>query len=568
MLGYIRKRPDLSFWQEQIEKGTEFRKRSASEDDWEQWRKYYRGEWDPSVCPTNLLFKMIRTLVPRVYFRNPSVSVRPSKPGFESIALAKIVERIDNRLIREMRVKQQIKRMVQHAVMFGTGFGKLGFSSQISTELEEGERTRFEYNSLVQEGFPWFMAAHPGTIILPAGLQRFEDTPWIIHHIRKPVQEVLEDPRFQHKDEIGPSSKGLPGHDTVVQDYVEMVDLYEVTDKRTGRVFVIAPRVTDKILLEDEHALAALGRLPFYPLIFNEDDERFWGIPDAKILEPLVLEMNATKTTIRNHRRLSVMRILAGKGSISEAEAARLLEEDGQPAVIWTQDVNGVKPIQPAGIPEDLLANYEFQMRDVRETLGFGQNQFGEYKPGSGDTTATEAQIVAMATEIRIDERRDMVADLLTELLEDVNRLIFDNWTGEQVIDLVGPAGMRVWVSFSGDLLKKGAYSISIDPDSSLPETKALRERRAIQVYQLLRQDPNVNQEELTRYLLRELQGVQMDNLLATPAPGVGMSPDRPMSFQEFVETLQNGANLGVPVPGQPDMVFDFDDEGNLVRVK
>src|SRR6266567_3787977 len=111
--GYINGKPDVSYWMQQVRKGIAYRKKYAYQDQWDTWRKYYRGQWDAKIMPYNVFFKMIRTLVPRVYFRNPSISIAPGKPGLEYMVLAQILERIDNKLIKSMRLKTQLKMAVQ-----------------------------------------------------------------------------------------------------------------------------------------------------------------------------------------------------------------------------------------------------------------------------------------------------------------------------------------------------------------------------------------------------------------------------------------------------------------------
>jgi hypothetical protein len=114
-------RPIPQWWIGEINKGKKFRREWACEAQWDDWRRMYRGRWKPGILPSNIFFKMLRTMVPRIYYRNPSVSLTPSKPGFENMLLTKLIERADNKLIDLMDVKGQMKRAVQHGIMFGTG---------------------------------------------------------------------------------------------------------------------------------------------------------------------------------------------------------------------------------------------------------------------------------------------------------------------------------------------------------------------------------------------------------------------------------------------------------------
>ncbi len=109
MEGYLKNnasKPDVMWWNSQIRKGLTFRKESAYEEKWDIWRRYYRNEFKPGVLPSNIFFKMIRTIVPRIYFRNPSISVQSAKPGMENLIFSKLVERVDNKILRQMKIKK------------------------------------------------------------------------------------------------------------------------------------------------------------------------------------------------------------------------------------------------------------------------------------------------------------------------------------------------------------------------------------------------------------------------------------------------------------------------------
>ena len=569
--GYLNGKPDISWWRTQIDAGIKFRQKYAHEKRWDAWRQYYRGNWKGGILPSNIFFKMMRTIVPRIYFRNPSVSITPAKPGIEHLLFAQLLERIDNKLIKRMKLKQQIKSIVQDAFMFGTGVGKLGYGAEFTPSPNELDtqgpygknNTTFEYNQNVIANMPWFLRTHPGAFIVPPGLMRFQDSRYAIHWIRRPLADVKEDPRFKNVSSIsGGTTTGLSTSTTTGANKEqqsgsvpeEMLDLFEIRDKKTRRVFVIAPYATDKILFDGDDDLQFRGRLSFYPIVFNEDDDVFWGVPDSHILEPIQLELNETRTMIMKHRRLSIAKIFAKKNAIPLAEALKMVSEDVLPVIEMDGDPNAdIRFHEGSNIPNDLFAAFEATVTDARETVGFSRNEFGEYKPGSGDTTATEATIVRQASEIRVDERRDMIADMLVDVIEHIHHIIFSHWNEEQVVNIIGPNGVPVWIRFKPEILKNGSYEINIDPDTSVPETKQMRQQKAVQVFQMLNQDPMIDQHQLRRYLLHELHGTVFDSML--PPPGTIGSQQNPMSIQQAMQMFQQagaggaGANMAA-IPG------------------
>ena len=101
-MGWNTKRVDVSWWHSQIHAGIEFRRRCAHEERWGDWRAYYRGNWADGILPMNFFFMLLRALVPRVHFRNPAISISPAKPGIMNAVFARLLGRIDNKLIIQM----------------------------------------------------------------------------------------------------------------------------------------------------------------------------------------------------------------------------------------------------------------------------------------------------------------------------------------------------------------------------------------------------------------------------------------------------------------------------------
>lgn len=561
--GYIRSRPDSGWWLEQIQAGERYRNKEAFEEKWKVWREYYRGEWSGDVMPVNLFFTMMRTMVPRIYFRNPSVSIMPAKPGFLNLAFSRMLERIDNSMMRQMKMKRQMKRIVRDAIMKGTGVGKMGIGGRytptpLATTDIPTSRTgdRVEYLTTAIPSMPWFQRVSPKNFVVPTGLDDFENTRWTAERIERSLDDVVGDPRFENVKNIKATLLDNV-HERQIHRPMKMVKLWEVRDWKTGKVFVIAPDHggNDKIVFYDDDAFQNYGGFNYFPLIFNDDDEAFWGVPDSQIMEPYQLELNEIRTQIMKHRRVTLVKVLVKEQGMTRDEAEKLVSEDVQ-AVAFIRGTgnidNNVKVMQQSTIPQELFVAAEAVMQDTRETLGMSRNQFGEFNSRSGDTTATEASIVRQAMDIRVDEKRDATADMMLDVVKMQHSLIFDNWGEDQIIDVVGPGGVPVWVQLRAELLRSGQYNIRIDPDSALPETKQLREQRALLLYQQLRTNPLIDPVKLTQYLLNELQGPQFDDMMRLMPPiqqpsGV-VQPEQfagmlQQSFQQLPE-LPSGAGL------------------------
>ena len=545
--GYIKGRPDVTWWLQQIHAGIKFRKKLTHQARWDTWRKYYGGDWNSSTLPVNLFFKMARTVVPRVYFRNPGISISPAKPGMLNWAFAQLLERIDNKLMRQMRLKSTFKDIVGNSWFFSTGVAKVGFGGQYNLNTEDHGKAaptnRSGYNVEadfhVQDYMPWVDSVHPGNFIVPDQLIRFHKTSWCAEWIQRPLQDVKDDTRFKNTADLkgsAMSNRADYSNEFKTPRDISMLDLIEIHDMRSGKVIVIAPFATDRVLYFGDDDMQFFGRPNYMPVIFNERDNAFWGVPDSKILEPEQLEINEIRTMMMMHWRLSVMKVLYQKGKVDPAEIQKIVDGEIMTAIGVKGDVRAAIDIMQAGdIPDSLFKADAIINQDVRESQGFSRNEFGDHTPASSRTTATESKIVKMASEIRVDERRDMVADQLLEVMEHTNRIIFNHWDEEQVVDIVGPLGVPLWIKFSPSMLNSGAYNIKIDPDTSLPETKDSRQVKATNVYSILKDNPLIDPIRLTRYYLHELHGVQFDDMMRGFPPGVG-GPSQPLELEQYIK--------------------------------
>lgn len=550
--GYLRGRPDVEFWLGQVRRGTEFRKKFTHEQQWNNWRDYYRGNWQSGVIPSNLYFRMVRTIVPRIYFRNPSVSVRAALPGLVPMAFAKLLEATDNKLMRQMRMKRQMKKMVQDAWMWGSAFGKVGFGAEfvptptfgIASEAPTGRSGEvFEYHSRVRRQNPYFMRTKTGNFVLPPNAESLEASRWAAEWIRRPLDDVRSDPTLRNVADLRAGGKNKerlsPPTGGAVNDVEDMIDLLEIRDKKMKKVFVLAPNASERVLFFDDDELQINGNLNWHMLVFNEDDDVAWGVPDAHILDPQQRELNEIRTVQMKHRRLSLVKFLIKHKGMESEQARKLVDQTVGP-VAWTnEDPNlVVRVLEAADIPSGLLTAESIVLQDVREQQGFGRNQFGEFSEGkSKRTTATEANIVRMASEIRVDERRDMMADLLVDVVEQMHPIIFRYWTQDEVLQVAGPGGIPLWVSFRPSILREGEYEVAVDPDTSVPQTKELREAKALQLYQILSTNPLIDPIKLTQYLLHEMEGVQFSSMLRGDLAGMG-GQGNPLDIAGFSQLL------------------------------
>ena len=524
--------PKANAWLDEIKHGEEYRKKYGHSENWKDWKDAYRGNWDQDkVVPVNKIFSYMRSLIPRTYFRTPSVVVTPRLPM--RAWQAKTFEAIDTYLLEETNLKYELKRTVLDAGYAGTGPIKLGFDSEFgfipgqvidnsetASQYSSADGTKIEWRSNIKKGMPWAISQEPDTVIVPWGYRDPQNLPWVAHMFIRDVQDVREDQKYNtNKTHI----TGGYEKDKNIEKYNDLftrdadrqyVRLYEIRDKRTKKIIVICQGY---VLMEEDDVLQIEG-LSWEFYIPNPDPEFFWGISDVAMVMAQQLEYNEIRTQASRHRKMALLKFLYKKGSIDQVQLDKILSEEFMPGIAVDDDnIRGTVEFIQAHVPPDLYTEALAVDRDFRDSLGFGSNQAGEFSGRSTPPTATEASIVQQGSEIRSDERRDIMADMLVSILKKWNDYVAKFWTSERVMKIVGPDGGQHWVSFKGSDLV-GDYNLKVDPDSGLPINRQTRMAVAEKAFLMFNGDPYTNQLLLRQRVADSFSGIDpLFEMLAKP---------------------------------------------------
>lgn len=531
-------------WTSQIDLGKKFKERYAKPSDWEDYKSNYRGEFQDTDVPLNRIFSTGKSLTPRTYFKTPAITVTPRRPEFAFHA--RVVEAVDNWLINELYLKYQLKRAGNDSYLTGVGCLKLGYDSEYGyipaqavdqdggtiTQLGRKEAQHIEYREYVKPGMPWAIRTRPEEIIVPYGYDDPKGLPWICHQIIRPLRDVKDDIKYDRsktrKLEGGYIPRVVDGvRPAMARDFLNLAEPYvllqEVRDARTGRMYVFAE---DMVILDVKDTLQIEG-LPYEFIMFNEDPDFFWAIPDVKMLMPQQKELNDIKKMMAKLRRYNILKFLYKKGAMDQDTLNSLLSTDiddigcglGLDIEALAQ---GVLPLQPHNLLSEHERDEQMVLSDMRETIGLSRNQVGEFIPMTSKT-AEETRAVAQATEIRVDERRDIMADVLVNVIRKWNQFIFKFWDTKKVVEIVGEQGQKEWIEYTGDQLK-GEYFLKIDPDSGVPVSKEIRYEQALRLLELFRNDPQIDQLALKKIVLQQFEWIDPTAALLSIEPTQNMS--------------------------------------------
>jgi len=559
----------LQLWKDRLRSGIKYQFKYGKPSSWAMYERRLRCDWDDmgDIIPVNLIHAFGKAIIPKVYARNPRVTLRPNNPQIPYVKL-KAAETTVNWYIRKLSTKQEMKKMVADNYSNGVGIcffgydGQYGYKPDHASPLLEGQGTtdRFasdmnyiEYNKNIFPGSPWMLRERPLDTIVPYGAVSLSTTPWIAHRSIRLVSDAKLDERYL------PNRKDLKANrqvetegaysDPIYREMMEedeFVELWEIRDYRTRKIYTISFD-HPKFLVNEVDELQ-FNDLPAAEMIFNQDSTSFWGIPDARIIMPQQDELNEIRTQARAHRAAATIKAMTTVGALSPEAKKKFISGEVMPIIETTVDDvrKAILLLQPT-VPMDFGILSTQVIQDVREMLGMGPNQLSQYT--GGRKTATEASIVQAASELRIDERRDVASDLLVQIAKKILQMVSTfQATSEGVIPILSPTGQTKWATYQGrDLIDD--YDYIVNPDECLPYNLQVRKQNAQELYAVGRQDPLFNPVELATFLLEQYPEANPDRLLNQSGWGNNQEQAMPgnalgQQIQKEMRGRKQGANI------------------------
>lgn len=528
---------EVQQWFTEIGYGLEYRRRFGLEDLWGTFESiYYNVNENMLNDGPNIFLSQGDAMLSMLTVPSPRIRVRPTTP--EEVDRAPFVESIDNKLLSELELTQEIEDAALHAYLFGRGILKFGYDSEWGyapdydiggeaqlgltfTQLDKQGKKRIEYNSQVIPGMPWCKAVMPHDIIVPWGTKELKDAPWVIHRVVRHIDDLRADQKYNTRGKLEPTLS--------IEDFVnsyrttqkwrmnnntntrtrDHVELYEIHDRKTGKIKVIA-RGHDKFLRNENNALQIDNVLPFTSMTFTPTTRAFWTTPDVFYLYHVQNELSDVARQRTKQRRISTLKFLYNEDVISEAELEKILSPDVGAAA----KVNAGQRLAEAitkidNAPNQLLAQEEELLRaNAREQIGFSRNQLGEYT--GGRKTATEVGAVESSSRLRMSRRGVQIKRLYEQSFRVINGIIFSYWTLPRFAEVIGPQSGQQWARINGPAIK-GRYAYNVE----FVEAGELQARKleALQLYGMLSQDPSIDPTELRNYLSSQVNDPAFERL-------------------------------------------------------
>jgi hypothetical protein len=449
----------LKRYRNKLEHSRRWRKEEKYDDLWQRMIDLYRGKHHRTDIKedqllVNMAFSTINIVAPSVAVNHPKITVNAKRP--EDGDKAVVTEAIVNYWWRHYDCQKEFRRSVKDALICGHGWVKTGYRYVEEEKATEGDFDSYdelvevrdenvaESNLIVKEDRPFVERVSPFDVFVDPDATSMEDARWIAQRIRRPLEDVKKDKRYNStaRAEASPSHYTKWGQDSFrprrSQDpsdaYVEVWEWYDI-DRNTVSVFCDG---SDKFLVAPKEIPFAFGQ-PFVMIRNYDVPETFYPMGELEAIEPLQHELNQTRTQMMNHRKRFSRKWLY-KETAFDTDGRQALESDEDNVmvpVITDDNLGNVISPMPAVInPPEFYNQSDLISSDMNRVSGVSEYQQGAMPEIR--RTATEAAIVQDASNARASDKLAIIERAIGECARRLVMLAQQFMTGEQAVRIVG----------------------------------------------------------------------------------------------------------------------------------
>lgn len=474
------------------------------------WR--YNDEENPSadeardLITVNITMSTINNMVPFLINSNPFFLCKPRKPS-DSVQ-AMIQQEYVNYDWNLQNMTPQVKECVLDAGIIGHGIAKTGFTFELDQAVSKATGN-IVYEDYVREETPFLVRVDPFNFIYdPTATDRSLATArWCAEILYQYYDDVIEngsyDSAVRNKIKNGVYQPSLLSgrHDTPV-DW-EMTDwfnddkivaepniirLFEVWDKKHRKYYLLADGVPEPLIEKDWPYDYLIG-FPYRRLDFIKVPNSHYPVGIPYSIEDQQFELDRTRTGMFQHRRrfnrkYEILDTL-------EEDSRRKLQEGEDGALIPVRQLNSIRPIEDAPLPQDYWQVEAIIKQDVMELSGMDALIRGGPLPSR--TTGVEVNTRTNIFRMKIDDLVDRTDRFVLQLGKDVLAHIKANTVKSRVVKIVGMQG-QYWVNATSDDIQ-AEVDVTMETVAAPKTNPDIDKQQSLQLLQLAAQIAPVMQQ-------------------------------------------------------------------------
>lgn len=576
----------LKRYQHELDLARRFREDEGLDDLWQRLIDLYRGKQftgltEEDRIAINIAFSTINVIYPAISVNTPKISVLANEEENEDRSL--FAEAILNYWWKHHDFHLPFRLASKDFLMLGHGWVKIGWRSiegqralsdtewqkefadkamerdaaaqqdpSMAASLptyEEIAESIVDTKTVVLEDRPFMERVSPFDVYVDPEASSLQDARWIAQRIVRPLEEVRKDKRYRQSARLNVQGTALGSIELDRRQRKEMGDdalrvvVWEHYDLVNGRLCIFADGGSD-FLVEPMDMPYAMGH-PFVMVRNYEVPGQFYPIGDLEMLEPLQLELNATRSALMNNRKTYARKYLYRASGFGEKGVAALRSNvDG--TVVPVEDENRpfsdlISPMPHTPLSGDIYNLSDIIMGDAREVSGISEYQRG-VSP-SVRRTATEAAMIQDATNARSADKLGTIEAFIREVARKQLQVAQQFLTGEQVARVTGSQGKTIWLPYTRDDIV-GEFDFTVEAGSTQPTNDQQRRQDAMALVSAL--GPFIEMQivdpiAVAKHVLQEGFKVRSFDKFITPDAMKQLEMRKQMQEQQLMQqTLQN----------------------------
>ena len=434
-----------------------------------------------SSSPLNLVFPIVRTLLPTMFYQNPRANALPGSRQEEAEEDAFYVGELLNRDLRDpdFRFKETGNLTVFDGTVLGAGVVKVGYATEFGPDIlptkqetRQGFRDRLkqQVNSLLevigmkqakpQEPEPeqvqvdltiraesaYVKWLSPFDFAIDPRARDLTDARWVGQCIRRTVAEVKRDRRYgsAKSDLVGDPIEEPRIPDSFIEEF-QTVEVWEVhyknLDSPTGiTVLTFAKTQAMTKPLMHDHLVYDLGGWQFEWLVPNKHGHRLWPIAALSVCRPLFDRINSSFSAVLEQLDKFMAKVavnervgMTGRTALQSPAIGAVVEVTGQ------EDVrSAIAVISMDQLNAEITRFLDYCVDFIILIVGLTRAQLTGLTTAQ---TATEAQIGQGGANLRRTDEANLVGDFINRVVTKLWRVKaqFQDFTE---VDLVQQAGI------------------------------------------------------------------------------------------------------------------------------
>jgi hypothetical protein len=493
---------------------------------WDRFYKLYRSVLDKINYPwqSNIFvpmsFSTVETVVPRLVSNRPQIDILPRKP--EDAIYADVMNKLIDYQWDKMGMNVLLPEAVKEMCIYGTTILKVYWDIQkdevIQKEVvdenmpELGTVNVPKKDTIIYNG-PCVEVVDLYDFFIDPEAITIKDADWVIHRTLRTKDyihemaktgkyknvQLLEDlavsPSFDDQKQGRRVSRGDSIPETTTED--KMIELLEYWED--DRVVTVA---NQSIVIRDEKNPYRHGWKPFVYCVDQKVPHEFYGIGEIEPIESLQYELNDRRNQRMDNVTLILNRmwkVVNGMG-VDEDElisgAGRVVHMDNMNAV----DVFPMQDVTSSSYNEETTIK-----SDIQQTTGVTDFTKGMASDALANDTATGISLLQEASNARFRLKVQNIEDMLIKGIGEMMVLMNEQFIeDDQTLAIQSEnEGMQFVTIKSSDV--RGGLDVAVAAGSTVPENQFVYKKQALDTYKLFAGDPNIDQIELKKEVLKAI---------------------------------------------------------------